>query len=533
MATGQTLATRNNPAREYIINEFLAGKVESSGANVKCSGITVSVDNIDTENTIIEAQTRYLIQPVTYNIDMEISRHALFVVETHEALPKGCQATDSSCTVDNIAYIWGPPSGLQGFACTAKLILSAPFLQIGATTYVNEEHGIFLQRKKGIQTHLGLGCLGIPATLTNLPDIYIFAGEDKPQLPPVESTDVNLSDWMVTKLAYLDYIITKNQQEQEEYLQENLCREMFLSSHTVIGEVQATRQAGKFIRNMGSSGQILHCSPMQVSLRADDLCYLDVPIYAQDQLSFLRYPGRRLVNTSKTVPCIPGLSQKVFTDNRGWIEVGKSLQLTTAPAITEFTQLDLIFGETPEINLHLAGITSAGLYTTELLSNLRQYLMYGDYHPVMMQEVFTTACQNTADCTNAMPLPPRQYLYTDPFHNSILGLWPRIHEAITQIGATCSVIVCLIFVCRLVEMMVSLLTHAQSFGTHGLGRLSALLCCPRLIKVHTVATAEHLRYREAEADEAGVAQIPVRTLTTPSSQVLTINLPARATEVST
>ncbi len=133
---------------KYTIKEYLTGQVSLDGSNLHCSGVDLKVNGVLTPNMVMEAQTTYVIEAITYKVRTDAAIHQFSALETHKRLPEACRLSGSPYEVAGAAYVWNTSGMTPEDLCTAKHVLTDQFIQVDERTYVSHIHRILIEKKR-------------------------------------------------------------------------------------------------------------------------------------------------------------------------------------------------------------------------------------------------------------------------------------------------------------------------------------------------------------------------------------------------
>lgn len=134
----------------------------------------------------------------------------------------------------------------------------------------------------------------------------------------------------------------------------------------------------------GEVAHVIKCVPVEVTRKATEQCYLELPVQINNATRYLMPKTRVIVSTGTQIPCNP-LLPTLFHVKGGWVSLTPAPSAVPAPNVLEpmhpphwqYTDAE-----------HLA---TSGIYTSNDLDRLKEHIMFPVERPTVVDNIVRAA----------------------------------------------------------------------------------------------------------------------------------------------
>ena len=398
--TYQGITRKIYMGQETRLKFISQGKVYIYSSNNKpyCEGVSegLKLTGVDgSEQTLNYGVSAYLLsvtieEKIKLRTDMEGNTFDL----THKRDLPGCGHTALGCMLSDATYTWDPPE-LCNYANIQRIngIQFPAFDLYGrnltiVTTAKNKDPDLNQVGQTNIMRFEKRDEIGVcddrRLFRTNYPGFFLQdSGISRPILKKIHPTEIRTEFYAANRDDYLYHDLRDTLEIKFNGILAGLCYD--------INELDKVKQymqrkepglhsfllgRGRFGTNSGEAFYTYNCIKVYVEARTTNTCYADLPVTKVDPLTnhshalFLQPYSRKLVPYSAELPCVPEFLPKYEAASGAWLYAAPEI-LSAAPPKSQDISLT---SDLSNISIPNRDFTKPGLYTTEDLQRMREYL---------------------------------------------------------------------------------------------------------------------------------------------------------------
>lgn len=196
---------------------------------------------------------------------------------------------------------------------------------------------------------------------------------------PVKANQMDMFAYINSKFVYIERNIELNMKDLYDTITKHTCQleRHILQTKLFIAQYDANEFASHVMQEPGYTGTVVgeviyisKCLPVLVEVRKTHKCYKQLPILYNNLTRFLIPKHHLIQNHGEEIDCNSIFMSNYYINNV-WYSVNDRLQETTPPqSLSPSSPPKWTFKNT-------ASLATAGIYTSEDLTKLRDHIMYG------------------------------------------------------------------------------------------------------------------------------------------------------------